>query len=156
MTGTILGVLMISGGCMALFYARIRPVLGYLGVFVAGYGCMAAGFVLLTAHQAMPAYLAGAALIGAGYALVSPTFVALALDILPRSRRGLGGGILTASIFIGQFCSPLLSTPAISVLGYAGMLRGAAAFLTLMVFTFMAVMGVRHLLSALKRPLETL
>jgi MFS family permease len=106
MTGTALGVLMLSGGCLALLYARIRPVVGYAGVFATGYGCMAAGFFTLTVHPGMPAYLAGAAWIGAGYALVSPTFVSLTLDLLPRSRRGLGSGILTASVFIGQFCSP--------------------------------------------------
>ena len=96
MTGAALGVLMLSGGCVALLYARIRPALGHAGVFAAGYGCMAAGFALLSEQTAMPVCLAGAALIGAGYALVSPMFVALALDLAPASRRGLAGGILTA------------------------------------------------------------
>ena len=155
MTGTALGVLMLSGGCLALLYARIRPVVGYIGVFVIGYGCMAAGFLTLTVHPGLPTYLAGAALIGAGYALVSPTFVSLALDLSPRSRRGLGGGILTASVFIGQFCSPLFTTPVISAFGYPVLFRGAAVFLTLMVLAILVVMSLGRLRSAVRGQLET-
>lgn len=33
----------------------------------------------------------------------------------------MAGGILTASVFIGQFCSPLLSTPLITAYGYEGL-----------------------------------
>ncbi|QIR84617.1 MFS transporter [Paracoccus sp. AK26] len=155
MTGTALGVLMLSGGCVALLYSRIRPVVGYAGVFATGYGCMAAGFFALAVHTAMPACLAGAALIGAGYALVSPTFVALALELLPRSRRGVGGGILTASVFIGQFCSPLISTPAISAFGYWGLFRGATVLLTLTALAITAVVGVGRLRSASRGQLGT-
>lgn len=155
MTGTALVVLMLSGGCMALLYARIRPVLGHAGVFAAGYGCMAAGFALLSGPPAMPVRLAGAALIGAGYALVSPMFVALALDLAPGSRRGLAGGILTASVFIGQFCSPLLSTPTISTFGYQGLFRGVAVFLALTVLGIMAALCFGRLRSALRSSLET-
>ena len=155
MTGMALGVLMLSGGCVALLYARIRPVLGHAGVFAAGYGCMATGFSLLSEQPAMPVCLTGAALIGAGYALVSPMFVALALDLAPGSRRGLAGGILTASVFIGQFCSPLLSKPTIAAFGYPGLFRAVAVFLALSMFAVAAAMCVGRLRSALRGPLNT-
>jgi MFS family permease len=118
MTGSALGILMLSGGSFALLYGRVQRAIGYVGVFALGYGAMAVGFVLL-ALAAMPlAWFVGAAAIGAGYALVSPSFVALALGLAPLQRRGTAGGILTASVFIGQFCSPLLSTPLIAAYGY--------------------------------------
>jgi MFS family permease len=81
-------------------------------------------------------------MIGAGYALVSPTFAALVLNVVPAERRGLAGGILTASVFIGQFCSPLLSTPAISGFGYEGLFRGTAVLLATMVLAAAAIGGV--------------
>jgi MFS family permease len=74
------------------------------------------------AHAGKPlAWFVAAAAIGAGYALVSPSFVTLALGLAPLRRGGLAGGILTASVFIGQFCSPLLSTPLIATYGYEGL-----------------------------------
>jgi hypothetical protein len=35
----------------------------------------------------------------------------------------MAGGVLTASVFIGQFCSPLLSTPLIATYGYEGLFQ---------------------------------
>ncbi|QEL22611.1 MFS transporter [Bosea sp. F3-2] len=129
MTGTVLGMLMISGGCFALLYPRLQRVGGYAGIFALGYAAMALGFVLLPHADAVPPLFAAALLIGAGYALVSPSFVALALNLAPPQSRGLAGGILTASIFIGQFCSPLVSTPLIAAHGYRGLFEGTALLL---------------------------
>lgn len=135
MTGTALGVLMLSGGGFALLYQRIQRALGYAGIFTLGYGAMALGFLLLAATSTTPSIFAAVAAIGAGYALVSPSFVAFALDLAPAQKRGLAGGILTASIFIGQFCSPLVSTPLITGYGYAALFGSTAVLLALMAMT---------------------
>lgn len=132
MTGTALGVLMLSGGGFALLYPRIQRAVGYAGIFALGYGAMALGFLLLVTASATPAIFGAVAAIGAGYALVSPSFIALALNLAPTRKRGLAGGILTASIFIGQFCSPLLSTPLIAGYGYASLFGGTAVLLAIM------------------------
>lgn len=132
MTGAVLGILMLSGGSFALLYPRIQRVMGYVAVFFLGYAAMALGFALLVfAATTLPLFAAAAA-IGAGYALVSPSFVALALGLAPLRYRGLSGGVLTASIFIGQFCSPLLSMPLIASYGYDGLFRGTALLLAAM------------------------
>ena len=145
MTGSALGVLMLSGGGSALLYPRIQRTVGYPGIFALGYGAMALGFLVLLLAATTPAIFAGVAAIGAGYALVSPSFVALALNLAPAQKRGLAGGILTASIFIGQFCSPLVSTPVIARLGYANLFGGTATLLALMTGTAVLAGGVRWL-----------
>jgi len=137
MTGTVLGLLMISGGGCALLYRRIQRSIGSAGIFAAGYGAMAFGFLLLSHAASSPPLFAAALLIGAGYALVSPSFVAMALDLAPRRSRGLAGGILTASIFIGQFCSPLASTPLIAAHGYGELFRDTACLLGIMALVAM-------------------
>jgi MFS family permease len=139
MTGVALGVLTLAGGCFALLYARVRGRIGSGGVFAIGYGAMSSGFLLLILSEAFPFSLAGAALIGSGYALVSPSFVPLALGIAPASCRGLAGGLLTASIFIGQFVSPLISTPWIASAGYDEVFVGAACLLAAMALAATAV-----------------
>jgi MFS family permease len=146
MTGTALGVLTLAGGCFALLYARVENGIGFGGVFAVGYGAMACGFLLLILSEAFFS-LAGAAMIGGGYALVSPAFVALALGTAPASRRGLAGGLLTASIFIGQFISPLISTPWIENVGYDGVFVGAACLLAAMAMAATVVRLARPALS---------
>ncbi|ODT12269.1 MAG: MFS transporter [Kaistia sp. SCN 65-12] len=132
MTGTVLGLLMISGGGCALLYRRVRQMFGSAGIFAAGYAAMALGFLSLSGAASTPLLFIAALLIGAGYALVSPSFVAMALDLAPRRSRGMAGGILTASIFIGQFCSPLASTPLITSHGYGALFGGTAWLLAIM------------------------
>lgn len=132
MTGTVLGLLMISGDGCALLYRRVRQMFGSAGIFAAGYAAMALGFLSLSGAASTPLLFIAALLIGAGYALVSPSFVAMALDLAPRRSRGMAGGILTASIFIGQFCSPLASTPLIASHGYGALFGGTAWLLAIM------------------------
>lgn len=132
MTGSALGVLMLSGGCVALLYSRVNRVIGYTGIFALGYGAMSLGFLVLSLPATALAPFMGVAAIGAGYALVSPSFVTLALKLAPLPRRGVAGGVLTASVFIGQFCSPLLSTPFIAAYGYEGLFHSTALLLAVM------------------------
>lgn len=146
MTGSALGVLMLSGGGFSLLYPRIQRAIGYAGIFALGYGAMALGFLALLLASTTPMIFAAVAAIGAGYALVSPSFVALALNLAPQQKRGLAGGILTASIFIGQFCSPLLSTPLIAGYGYLGLFGSTAVLLAIMAATAVAA-GVSKRLS---------
>jgi MFS family permease len=145
MTGSALGVLMLSGGGFALLYPRIQRKTGYAGIFALGYGAMALGFLLLVTASAPPSVFGAVAAIGAGYALVSPSFIALALNLAPPQKRGLAGGILTASIFIGQFCSPLLSTPLIAGYHYPGLFGGTAVLLAIMAATAVAAGGAKRL-----------
>jgi MFS family permease len=132
MTGSALGILTLSGGCFALLYSRVQRATGYVGIFALGYGVMALGFLLLTLTASALALFVAAALIGAGFALVSPSFLTLALRLAPLRRRGLAGGVLTSSVFLGQFCSPLLSTPLIAAHGYEVLFRSTALLLTAM------------------------
>lgn len=118
MTGSALGVLTLTGGCTALLYGRMKRVIGFFGNYTLGYAMMALGFTLISAGENSWIIFVGTASIGAGYATVSPNFVAIALSLVPERRRGLAGGILTTSIFLGQFLSPLFSTPLISTFGY--------------------------------------
>ena len=126
-------------------HARIQRAVGYAGIFALGYGAMALGFLMLLLASTTAAIFAAVAAIGAGYALVSPGFVALALNLAPAQKRGLAGGILTASIFIGQFCSPLVSTPVIAGYGYGSLFGGTATLLACMTSTAALAGGVRRL-----------
>lgn len=131
-TGLALGCLMISGGFAALTYPRVVGRLGYGGTYGLGYLIFAAGlFSLAMAHEPLVIGAAVAA-VGVGYSLVMPNFVALALDIAPQRKAGFAGGFLTASVFLGQFLSPLISTPAIVRFGYGPTYTAVALLLIAM------------------------
>ncbi len=113
-----LGALTLCGGCVALFYGRIKPLFGMTGSFGLGYIFFAAGFTILSFCGGLPELLGGTAMIGAGYAILVPAFTGLVLSIAPEARRGTASGILTTGVYLGQFLSPLVITPAIAAAGY--------------------------------------
>lgn len=119
MTGVTLGALTLAGGFIALVYGRIIEALGFSATYALAYGLMATGFALLPQGATQPMLLAGAVAIGSGFALAMPNFVAIALQLAPHTRRGIVGGILTTAVFLGQFVSPLVATPAIALHGFA-------------------------------------
>lgn len=129
MSGTALGALTLTGGCIALFYGRIKRKLAFSGTYALGYGLFGLGFACLSGAGSVWPVLLGAALVGAGYSIVTPTFVAVALDLAPARRRGIGAGILTTSVFLGQVFSVFASTPSIAAFGYDGTFCATALLL---------------------------
>ncbi|WP_296588589.1 MFS transporter [Roseibium sp.] len=119
-TGTAigLGVLTLTGGAVAILFKRVSDALGVPATFALGFTLMAAGFGALALEAVWPTILAGASLVGAGYGLVQPSFLMLALQIAPASRRGSVSGIVTTAMFLGQVISPLVLTPLILSRGF--------------------------------------
>lgn len=126
-TGVALAVLMLTGGATALAFGRMQRAIGHAGTYALGFTAMAAGYLALAFAPDRAAVLGAVAAIGAGYAAVMPNFVALALRIAPAGRAGTCGAILTASVFLGQFVSPLASTPAIAAFGAGATFSAMAA-----------------------------
>lgn len=143
MTGAGLGLLSLCGGITALFYGRLKAQLSHAAIFAAGYALFAAGLMVLAQEGSALLSLIGAMAVGAGYATVSPGFVAIALALAPAARRGTAAAILTASVFLGQFLSPFVSTPAIARWGY-GDTFAAAALLVLALSAASLIVALRH------------
>ncbi|MDP0927596.1 MFS transporter [Paracoccus onubensis] len=130
--GLVMGAMMFAAAIMSVVSGLIRPRLGRIGTPVSGYLSLAAGFAGLAAGQSLPVAMVSTALIGAGLGMCMPTFITTALNVTPARRRGLVTGLVTASIFLGQFLSPLASQPLVTHLGYSGAFRiGAFAFVAL-------------------------
>ncbi len=81
---------------------------------------------------------------GAGLGLIVPNLVAWVAQDAPPHLRGRLVGVMTSALFLGQFLSPLLWSPAVSRFGRQGALTLAAAVLV-------AVAPVALTLDALRR-----
>lgn len=130
--GLVMGAMMFAAAIMSVVSGLSRPRLGRIGTPVSGYLLLAAGFAGLAGAQSLSLAMISTAFIGAGLGMCMPTFITTALNVTPARRRGLITGLVTASIFLGQFLSPLASQPLVTHLGYSGAFRiGAFAFLAL-------------------------
>ncbi|PQA85744.1 MFS transporter [Hyphococcus luteus] len=143
---------------LALFTGLFSPVaaeslkrLGLRGNYAAGAGAMAAGFFLLGAATALPAYLIACSLLGAGFALLAnvPSTYVIAQTVSARRRNFLIGAYLAAG-GAGGVAGPLMAHSLIDGgedwrlywrLAAILMLMLAAAFLF---FADSRFMGGRH------------
>ncbi|WBU60104.1 MFS transporter [Paracoccus albus] len=116
--GEVMGSMMVAAALMAVVSGWIRPYLGRIGTPVTGYMLLAAGFAGMATGHSLIMAMASTALIGAGLGLCLPTFVITALNASPADKRGLVSGFVTSSFFLGQFLSPIVSTPLVASFGY--------------------------------------
>ncbi|MBG6155922.1 MFS family permease [Labrenzia sp. EL_159] len=131
-TAVALGTLTLVGGCVALIFKRVCSRLGLALTLSVGYLVMGGGFVALAVEATWVFILAGAALIGAGYAFVQPGFLLLALKVAPPERRGTVSGFVTTGMFLGQVISPIVMTPFLQIEGFGAVFFGVALVLMLL------------------------
>ena len=144
MTGNVLALLSLAGGLSALAYGRIKQSLGFAGTYALGYGLMGLGFLILS-QTGYAIILTGAVFIGAGFAIVMPNFVALALMLAPQSQRGRAAGLLTSAVFLGQILSPFLTEPQIRWTGFPQTYQVISITLFVMVtVALLTSLGVRR------------
>lgn len=118
--GYVMGAMMFAAAIMSVVSGMVRTRLGRIGTPVSGYFLLAAGFAGLGMGHSLTVAMISTGLIGAGLGMCMPTFITTALNVAPAHRRGLVTGLVTSSIFLGQFLSPLASQPLINHLSYSG------------------------------------
>ncbi|WP_299579387.1 MFS transporter [uncultured Microbulbifer sp.] len=118
-------------------YPRARDHLGKTGVFALGFAVMAFGMGLIAGAESLYAVMIATAIYGAGMGTLIPHIFATGLELAAPTLRGRISGALAASVFIGQFLSPLVSQPWIDRFGLAS--GFSAASCALIVFAGLAL-----------------
>lgn len=132
-TSWTLGSAMFIGGIVALSFAKLSDRFAPATVLALAFAMMAAGFASFQMASGLPLLMLAGALLASGYGLVMPSLMAVVLNITPAAHRGLGVGMLTTGLYLGQVVSPFVSQPMIATLGWSGSyFAGCLFFLALM------------------------
>lgn len=150
LTGLAMGAMTLMSAATSFYYGRVRARLSVQAVFGLGFAVMAAGLVLAANANSYAAILPATVAAGAGLGLIMPNLGAASLGIAPEHIRGRVSGGLTASIFLGQFVSPLLSQPAIARFGFAATYGYGAVLLLLAACVALVLAGARARAPALR------
>ncbi|MAZ20160.1 MFS transporter [Roseovarius sp.] len=129
--GGAMVALTLAGALAASRYSALKPRLGHARLLALGYALMGGGMLTLALAQGIEMIVAGAILVGLGFATVVPNFNEIALAATPPHRRGRTAGVLTTAVFLGQILSPLLTLPLLQAVGFTGMFATLAAVLIL-------------------------
>ena len=146
-SGTLAGIAIaattLTGAIASALYGRIRRRRSPVPVFALTFALMAAGYAVVAAIPTPAATVAGLALFGCGFGLLLPGLNGLAGDIATETTRGRVVGVLTTSLFLGQFASPLLAQPLIAALGSAATFGVGAGMLLALAGGFAVAAFVR-------------
>lgn len=117
--GLAMGAGTLAAAISGVFFGKLVAKIHSHGVAFAGFMAMSVGMLVLSQASSFGLVALGCALMGVCMGLVMPNFMVTGLAFVPSDKRGLASGVLTSSIFIGQFVSPLLTSALISALAYS-------------------------------------
>ena len=116
--GLAIGAGTLAAAIAGVFFGKLVDQIHSYGVALAGFIAMSAGMLVFSQATSFGLVVLGCALMGVCMGLVMPNFMVKGLELVPSDKRGLASGVLTSSIFIGQFVSPLATSALISTLAY--------------------------------------
>nr|WP_317403992.1 MFS transporter [uncultured Helicobacter sp.] len=126
-SGNLIGVsLAVSSLCTAflsLFYARLRSRFSVFMLYFISLGSIGGGFLLIGIVQSYAILLFALVLIGSGLGIILVNNSSWLLSVAQERERARAAGFLSASVFMGQFCSPFITQPLVRYGGIPFMLN---------------------------------
>lgn len=104
----------------ALLYRRIKARMSFQGVFALMLAGIGSGYLIVATGQSYGWILAGMMIAGLGLGLLMPNLNVWLIAAAPEAIRGRLVGLLTMSLFLGQFMSPILLRPILTSWGTVG------------------------------------
>lgn len=127
----------------AAAYGWLHARLSRMTLFTLALGLVAAGLAISGVSPAMPMFVVGAGLAGAGATLFTPNLSAEAIARAPEGQAGRAVGLANGAIFCSQVVFPFIAMPLVHSAGPRGVYLAFAVVAALITvgFTWIAVRG---------------
>ncbi len=99
------------GALISLVYYRFRQRLNFVAIYAFIFLSMALGYFVVASAPNYATALLGMVVAGLGFGLYVPNHSSWILSIVSPKRRGVGVGLVTTAMFLGQFSAPILVQP---------------------------------------------
>ncbi|MCC6473712.1 MAG: MFS transporter [Burkholderiales bacterium] len=132
-----------AGG--GLLLPRLRRRMGFVTIYGLSMLGIAAGYFIVAWGSGYGTVLAGVAISGFAVGVIFPNSSLWIITLAPARLRGRLLGLMTASVFLGQFASPILVQPAVSAVGITG---AFAVFAAIAIAVAVALLAARKRLDA--------
>ena len=116
------------GAFIFRFIARLNVIV----LLPLGFGLAGIGMLVVALASTVPVVVIGGIITSFGTGILLPTMVTWAISRLSYAQRGRGTGLWTASLFFGEFLTPLIVLALTAALGSLGFAIGAIGVLSLL------------------------
>ena len=116
-TGLAIAASTLASAIVSMRYGKIKTHLSFTGVLICLYVLLGLGYVTISWAASYPFVLLGLVIAGSGLGLLLPNMNVWLNAQTPIASRGRVLGGLTTCMFLGQFCSPIVSQPIAQKIG---------------------------------------
>ncbi|SRR4028118_1300049 len=116
-TGLAIAASTLASAIVSMRYGKIKTHLSFTGVLICLYVLLGLGYVTISWAASYPFVLLGLVIAGSGLGLLLPNMNVWLNAKTPIASRGRVLGGLTTCMFLGQFCSPIVSQPIAQKIG---------------------------------------
>ena len=115
--GFVIATAMSFNALTSLQYAKIKAKFSYTQIYIATFILFSIGLFIISQATHVATLFFATAPIGMGFGLLFVNTNAWFLSLVSAKNRGKASGMLTSSFFLGQFSSPILFEPIVSIYG---------------------------------------
>jgi MFS family permease len=127
-SGMVIGLSVLIAAITSVFCNKLATKIQNYGVALIGFTSMSIGMFVLSQANSFDMIILGCCLISICMGFVIHNLMVKGMELVPNNKRGVASGVLSSSIFIGQFASPFVTSTIIAKLGYSEFYLLAGAF----------------------------
>ena len=128
MTGVALAINTLAVAIGSILFRKIKTRINFPTLFSMGFALIGGGYLLIWLATNFALMVSGMVVSGIGLGFILPGVGLWMLELSTTSDRGRNTGILTTSMFLGAFASPIATQPLISSSNLSSTFGMVAAF----------------------------
>ena len=115
--GLVIATAMLFNALIAIFYTKIKVKLTYIQIYAITFLLFSSGLYLISISSNIKSLFFATAPMGMAFGLLLVNTNSWFLSKVGNKNKGKASGILTSSLFLGQFASPIIFFPIVSKYG---------------------------------------
>ena len=117
LTGLIISIAFIFHAIGSITFAKLKIKFDFKVIYIMGLAILAFGFIIIGFVSHVYWFFFTASLMGFGGGIMMTNVTAWMLSCTHSTKRVKSSGYLTSSFFMGQFFSPIVTMPVVSLVG---------------------------------------
>jgi len=117
LAGAIISSAFIFNAIGALTFAKLKKTYHFKTIYLLGLLIVSLGFIFIGLIENIYLFFLTAPMMGFGGGLMMTSVTGWMLSLVSHKKRVKASGYLTSSLFMGQFFSPILTMPLVSIFG---------------------------------------
>lgn len=135
--GFIIGLAFFANALGAISFSRLKKRFDFFSIYIIALTIIAIGFIGIGLVDNLNLFFFTSAILGFGGGVMMTNVTAWMLSRTTFERRVKSSGYMTSSMFLGQFCSPIVFHPLVSNFGVQTFFEIIGASLFIIIFIIM-------------------